>query len=322
MAAGLPPLAFMGNGGDEQYSDIVKLASELRQSIEAEVLKRNFVRGVFPILRPAHYHIIVDAEYIHIVYTNTGAGALPYFNVVDITARGASPVFTGMDAIRLVQGQLGYADCQAISIPKSLLDASDEDRTKELLNEAADYVEQIKSVLERRSMDEDARKLFNIPGPEIAAGLHEGVKAALQDIPFERSVFIMMRYRDNEQFSQIEEAIISTLSNCGLQSRLAKNKAYSDDLWDNVRIGMYASKYGLAVFEQIDERDFNPNVAMEIGYMYALGRRILLLKDKRVPTMPTDILGKIYRPFDSYHINQTIEAQIKSWVVQDLGLTI
>jgi hypothetical protein len=321
MAAYLPPLGFMGNGGDNQFSNVVKLASELREFVEVEVQKRYLVRGVFPILRPAHYHILVDAESIHIVYTNTGAGALPFFNVTDLTAGEQSPVLTGMDAIMLVEGQLGYADCQAISIPKSLLDAPEENRIKVLRDEALDYVMQVKAMLDEKLADEEARRLLNLPVAEIATSLSGGIKAALKDVPFDRSVFVMMRYRESEHFLQIEEAIITTLKAFGLQARLAKDKAYSDDLWDNVRIYMHASKYGLAVFEEIDERHFNPNVAMEVGYMYALGRRILLLKDKRMPAMPTDILGQIYKPFDSYKIAQTIKDQIKDWVVKDLSMS-
>ena len=37
--------------------------------------------------------------------------------------------------------------------------------------------------------------------------------------------------------------------------------------------------------------------------------------------MPTDITGKIYKPFDMMHIGDTISAQIQKWAENDLGLT-
>jgi CheY-like chemotaxis protein len=59
---------------------------------------------------------------------------------------------------------------------------------------------------------------------------------------------------------------------------------------------------------------------MEVGYMYALGRRLLLLKERRMPAMPTDIVGRIYRPFDSYKISETVGLQVREWVERDLGI--
>ncbi len=54
--------------------------------------------------------------------------------------------------------------------------------------------------------------------------------------------------------------------------------------------------------------------------MYALGRRVLLLKERRMPTMPTDIVGRIYRTFDVFQIETSIDEQIRQWVERDLGL--
>jgi hypothetical protein len=93
-----------------------------------------------------------------------------------------------------------------------------------------------------------------------------------------RNVFVMMRYADTPQFRQIEASIRSALERYGLIARLAKDRALSDDLWENIRLYMGTARYGIAVFEEIERRDFNPNISLELGYMYALGRRCLLLK--------------------------------------------
>jgi len=94
----------------------------------------------------------------------------------------------------------------------------------------------------------------------------------------DRNVFVMMRYVDSPQFAGIEQSLRGALLEFGLIARLAKDRAISDDLWENIRIYMAYARYGVAVFEEIDRRDFNPNISLELGYMYALGRRCLLLR--------------------------------------------
>jgi hypothetical protein len=137
----------------------------------------------------------------------------------------------------------------------------------------------------------------------------------------DRNVFVMMRYRDTPQFQALEHSIRTALSSYGLLAQLAKDRALSDDLWENVRIYMNSAQYGIAVFDEIDEREFNPNIALELGYMYALGRRCLLLKDTKMPRLPTDTLGKIYRDFDPFDLETTVAKQVREWCRRDLGLS-
>ena len=136
-----------------------------------------------------------------------------------------------------------------------------------------------------------------------------------------RNVFVMMRYVDTSQFVAIEDSIRRALRSFGLIGRLAKDRAISDDLWENTRLYMMNAGYGIAVFEEIDRRDFNPNISLELGYMYALGRRCLLLKDKRMARLPTDTCGKIYKDFDTFDVGGSISAQVEAWCEVDLGLT-
>jgi hypothetical protein len=136
----------------------------------------------------------------------------------------------------------------------------------------------------------------------------------------DRNVFVMMRYAGTAQFLAIEESIRSALGDYGLIARLAKDRALSDDLWENIRLYMATARYGIAVFEQIDRLDFNPNISLELGYMYALGRRCLLLKDKRMPHLPTDTCGKIYKDFDTYSAESSVSNQVRAWCEADLGL--
>lgn len=137
---------------------------------------------------------------------------------------------------------------------------------------------------------------------------------------FDRNVFVMMRYRETTHFRDIENALRAALRPYGLIARFAKDRAYTDQLWENVKLYMASSRYGIAVFEEIDEREFNPNVTLELGYMFGQGRRCLLLKDRRMPRLPTDVVGHIYRDFDTYNLNATITEQVTAWCSFDLNL--
>ena len=78
--------------------------------------------------------------------------------------------------------------------------------------------------------------------------------------------------------------------------------------------------FGVCVFEEIDEREFNPNVPLEYGFLRAMNRQVLLLKDIRMPKMPSDMTGKLYRHFDTYNSTVTIQEQLSQWAERDLGL--
>ena len=139
---------------------------------------------------------------------------------------------------------------------------------------------------------------------------------------FASNVFVMMRYRDDAKYRTLESTIREALARYGLQARLAKDRAFLDDVWANIVNYMTNCQFGIAVFEEIDEREYNPNISMELGFMYALDRRCLLLKDRRMPQLPTDMCGKIYKNFDTYDIEKTVNERIAEWCANDLGLQL
>jgi hypothetical protein len=52
------------------------------------------------------------------------------------------------------------------------------------------------------------------------------------------------------------------------------------------------------------------------------GKRTLLLKEKRLPRMPTDVVHRLYKEFDLFDIENSIKREIKRWVSVDLGLKL
>jgi hypothetical protein len=162
----------------------------------------------------------------------------------------------------------------------------------------------------------DLLERAHVDAPDVKPYLPKVFK----DYPnYETNVFIIMRFHKSTQFAQLTAAVRDGLRTYGLTGIRADDKNYTDDLWSNIRACMWCCKYGLAVLEDIDDRSFNCNIALEYGYMLGLGRRVLLLREKRLQTVPSDIAGRLWKTFDAYDINTTIIEQIASWG-NDLGL--
>src|SRR5665648_281053 len=141
----------------------------------------------------------------------------------------------------------------------------------------------------------------------------------LADFKNERSnIFLMTRFRETNHHKEISDAISSVLAEYSFNLIRADSKQYHNELWTNVKSCIDASCYGIAVFEQIDERDINPNVSLELGYMLAQNKKCLLLKEKRVPALQSDLVGHLYREFDSHDIRNTVIPEVRNWL-RDLG---
>lgn len=122
--------------------------------------------------------------------------------------------------------------------------------------------------------------------PEILFSL----KKFEEDYPhFQKNGFIMMRLDNTKVHEQITKAIRSTLGKFNLNGLRADDKEYHDGLFENVLTYMYGCGFGIAVFERLEEENFNPNVALEVGYMRALHKSVCLLKDKTIKTLPADL---------------------------------
>jgi nucleoside 2-deoxyribosyltransferase len=100
------------------------------------------------------------------------------------------------------------------------------------------------------------------------------------------NVFLMMRFQKTKQQKEISDAISSVLAGYYLNPIRADSRHYQNELWANVKSCMDASDYGIAVFEQIDMPDINPNVSLELGYMIAQRKKMLIAKRKKSPGAP------------------------------------
>ncbi len=124
-----------------------------------------------------------------------------------------------------------------------------------------------------------------------------------------------MRFVKTPPMKAIYEVVDTSLSRMGLRPLRADKKTYHHELWGNVCTYMLGCSKAVIVFEDVEQREFNPNVALEFGFMRALNKPCLILKEKRLPKPPTDIIGYLWREFDSFAPEETIPDQISRWLV-------
>jgi hypothetical protein len=155
------------------------------------------------------------------------------------------------------------------------------------------------------------------PPPAVPEEITESLARFQEEFPdYERNAFIMMQFRDTAAHQGILKAIKEALKLEGMVARRADDREYNSDLFFNVLTYIYGCAFGVAILEGIEGQTFNPNVALEIGYMFALRKDVCLLKDKALKTLHADLVGKLYRPFDPQDPMGTIPVGIRKWFAE------
>lgn len=151
------------------------------------------------------------------------------------------------------------------------------------------------------------------------------IKRLIDKYPFERNVFCMTRFPTKAE-KDLPDPIRTTISTTrkalvghGLTMLLASDRAADDDLFGNVAAHMWASQYGVGLFEDRVGRSLNYNVVIEVGAMVMTGRRCAMLKDVTAPSMPTDLVGRIYKEVD-FDKAAEVATAIHLWAANDLFL--
>jgi tetratricopeptide (TPR) repeat protein len=150
--------------------------------------------------------------------------------------------------------------------------------------------------------------------------LQEPLKSFLEDYDPSKSVFIMMKLPDgknktiDEQLIRLQNAIRLETQAHGMTALWADDNPYSADIFDNVQVYMNGCTYGVAVLENLFWETMNPSVAIEYGYMFAKGKKILLLKEDAFTNINADLLGKLWVPFKIDDLG-TVQKAIVNWMI-------
>lgn len=164
----------------------------------------------------------------------------------------------------------------------------------------------------RRTPDElSAIATLDEPPPAISQSLQ---KFKLDHPNPDRTAFIMMPFGKTRAHGEITQAIRTGLESCGMKGVRADDKEYHDDLFYNILTYLHGCGSGIAVFERLEVEASNPNVALEVGYLFAMRKPICLLKDQTLKVLQADLVGKLYRDFDPQEPQDTIPPLVEKWL--------
>ena len=160
---------------------------------------------------------------------------------------------------------------------------------------------------------------IHIPGP-ITHHQPQEIQFSLRHLQADHSThqkiaFVMMRFNDAKAHNEILTTIRKTVQPYGIVALRADDKWYHEDLYYNILTYCHACTFGIAVFDRIEDNHHNPNVALEVGYLMALGKHVCILKDKTIEAMQTDLIGKLYKKFDTQDAKKTIPSVLTKWLV-------
>ena len=141
----------------------------------------------------------------------------------------------------------------------------------------------------------------------------------LRDHPnYDRNVFLMTRFDSSSRaLVELDTEVRRVLREHDLNPLRADDKMYMQDrnLWNNVCVYMLCSSRGVAILEDRGKDEFNPNVALEYGFMRALNRPALLLTDRSFRNLRADVVGTLREEFDITEIDTSVKPAIERWLV-------
>lgn len=148
--------------------------------------------------------------------------------------------------------------------------------------------------------------------------LSENCKKFFRDHPhYDKNIFIMTRFvKGNKLLEELDSELRAVLGKNGLNPVRADDKMYLTDrnLWNNICVYMICCKHGITILEDRIENEFNPNVALEYGFMRALNKPTLLLADTGFRNLRADIIGTLRESFDITDIKGTVCEPVEKWL--------
>lgn len=297
------PSAFThgGNLPEDVQVQVRTLLDEFGDAVAAQLGSIGLPPHASPVFRPFALAVLRDQTRVLVGFSP--ASGMSTLNWIDQPGERYQPAAM----VDLVQNRLGRQISAVIVLPRP------EDPARAALVNAA-------ATLHTREV-ETMHSLGKLGDISHVSHLERYLRQFLQDHPDpNKNVFVMMRFNDTVQMKAVYQTIKSALSVRGMTAIRADDRDYTGELWSNIEVYLTVCRYGIAVFEDIDQRDYNPNVSLELGYLMGRGKRTLLLKEKRLPRLPTDVVHRLYKEFDMFDIEASIEREVGRWIDVDLGL--
>lgn len=286
----------------ESTAKITALLDEFGDAVSRHLAALGVALHASPFFRPFSLVMLRDSAQVLVgISPATGMSNLQWLDQPD-------QFYAPAAMVDYVKNQLGWELSAVVSLP---------------LPEDLDRTAKIDQAAESHSRETEASQALSRLGDVAHVNhLEPYLRTFLTDNPdFERNVFVMMRFLETPQMREIHETIVTTLREHGMNAVRADDRDYTGDLWSNIEVYLTGCKYGIAVFEDMEQRDYNPNVSLELGYMMARGKRTLLLKERRLPRVPTDVVHRLYKEFDAFDIEASVRREVGRWIRVDLGIS-
>jgi len=257
-------------------------------------------RTISPIGRPWSSLSVWSPEMIWIGFT-------PATGMSSTASASTDEACSAEDVRQIAKTELGWTLESIVRLPRE----GSSERDAEIESAIEDHVREISETM----------TFDRLGDVEHVRHLRPYLEQFLADHPDpDCNVLVMMPFAETPQLTTIHSTIQSALEQRGLKALRVDDRDFTGDLWSNIEVYLTGCRFGIAVFEDIDRRDFNPNVSLELGYMMGRGKRCLLLKEQRLAQMPSDVAHKLYRTFDSYNIEATVSAEVGRWLDVDLRI--
>lgn len=129
-----------------------------------------------------------------------------------------------------------------------------------------------------------------------------------------RTAFIMMPFHTTAPYPALAAAIKTTLAQHGIAGLRADDHRFHALTYYNILTYLHGCGFGVMVADRIASEQFNPNVALEAGYLLGLGKPLCCLKDQTLPKLFTDLAAQLYTPFDPHAIPHSVAAALTAWL--------
>lgn len=142
-------------------------------------------------------------------------------------------------------------------------------------------------------------------------GFKERIQQRLGRYPYENNVFLMMKFRKQNEL--VHEFIAETLAAHNLTCVRADNPDWdiTRNVYNPIAV-LYGCKFGIALFDEPEpDNAFSANVAYELGMMHQQGKECLVLISEQVKNIPFDFVKELYA---RYSDNLQLRQIINDWV--------
>ncbi|PXA68522.1 hypothetical protein [Cryobacterium arcticum] len=290
-----------GNMTDSDETILCSVVDEFAEAVEVALEREGINIFESPLWRPWNLLAMTDRNKAIVVFERNSGGFTEFHLMQDTVDLWSMSEFTKV--MKLARQR----DIEAtVQLPWKSSGAA---RAAQIKKAVQSHVDEVKR----------SQTLGRLSGTSGLEHLQPNFERFLRDHPEpSKNFFVMMSFNPSPQLEEVYASIAAALHDRGLHCVRADQKDYADDLWANIEVYLTCCNFGIAVYEDMHSRSSNPNVALEVGYMMAKQKRVLLLKEKGLPTMPSDLAHKLYKSFDAFQIQKTVTAEVTRWVDTDL----